>query len=78
MIPIPKQGDKAKISNYRPLSLISNIAKIYERIMYDRILSFLHGKKFLGVTTPTPVVTVRNLMQRVQVIWNSDCQPLAH
>jgi flavodoxin len=36
-----KKGDKTKCGNYRPISLLSNISKIFERIMYNRIESFL-------------------------------------
>jgi len=41
--PIFKKDDKTKCSNYRPISLLSNIGKIYERVMYNRIESFLHS-----------------------------------
>ena len=39
--PIFKKNDKTKCANYRPISLLSNIGKIFERIMYTRIESFL-------------------------------------
>ena len=41
VVPIFKKNDKEKCSNYRPISLLSNLSKIFERAMYDRIELFL-------------------------------------
>ena len=41
VVPIYKTGEKSHISNYRPISLISNIAKIFEKIIYNRLYQFL-------------------------------------
>ena len=41
VVPIHKAGEKSNISNYRPISLISNIAKILEKIIYNRLYSFI-------------------------------------
>ena len=40
--PIFKKNDKTKCANYRPISLLSNLSKNFERIMYNRIESFLN------------------------------------
>ena len=39
--PIFKKGEKFKCENYRPISLLSNISKIFERVMYNRVEQFL-------------------------------------
>ena len=39
--PIFKKNDRTKCANYRPISLLSNISKIFERIVYNRVESFL-------------------------------------
>jgi len=39
--PIYKKSDKTKCINYRPISLLLNITKIFERIMYNRLEKYL-------------------------------------
>ena len=41
VIPIFKKGCRLLVSNYRPISLLSNVNKIFEKIMHKRIYSFL-------------------------------------
>ena len=45
IIPIYKKGSKLECSNYRPISLLSNIDKILERLMYNRLYNFLEKKR---------------------------------
>ena len=40
--PIYKKGDKKSCENYRPISLLSNMSKIFERLMYNRLENFLN------------------------------------
>ena len=40
VIPVHKKDSKLDFSNYRPISLLSNIEKILERLMYNRMYKF--------------------------------------
>ena len=35
--PLFKQGDRDDLNNYRPISVISVVAKVFERIVYDQL-----------------------------------------
>lgn len=48
VIPIYKSGKKHIIENYRPISLISNIAKIFEKIIYNRLSDFITKNNLLS------------------------------
>ena len=41
IFPLHKSGDKSKPSNFRPSSLLPTIAKIFEKLLQRRIISFL-------------------------------------
>ena len=41
--PIYKKNDKNKCENYRPISLLSNISKLFERAMHTRLYDFIEG-----------------------------------
>ena len=47
VIPIHKKGDKSECDNDRPISLISNISKLLEKLVHDRLYSFLEKEKLL-------------------------------
>ena len=47
VIPIHKKDSKLECSNYRPISLLSNIDKILEKLMHNRLMKFLTEQKTL-------------------------------
>jgi len=48
IIPLFKKGDKQDIQNYRPISILSAFSKILEKLMYNRLLSFLNKHNTLA------------------------------
>ena len=41
VVPLFKKGDKSLVSNYQPISLLSIINKIFEKLIYNRLYKFL-------------------------------------
>ena len=48
--PIFKNGSKSKsdLNNYRPISVIPTVAKIFEKIIYDRLYQYLNENGLLN------------------------------
>ena len=45
VIPMFKQGESSDLNNYRPISVISVVAKVFERIVYDQLYNFLNSEE---------------------------------
>ena len=39
--PIYKNGDATKVSNYRPISVLPSISKVFEKLVYNRLINYL-------------------------------------
>ena len=46
--PIYKSGERTNCGNYRPVSIISVVAKILEKIIYNQIFDFLNQNSILA------------------------------
>ena len=47
VVPIHKQGKRNFPDNYRPISIVSVVAKVFERIVYDQLYLFLSENNLL-------------------------------
>ena len=47
VIPIFKKGDQTSVNNYRPISILSPINKIFEMIIYSRLLNYIDKSNLL-------------------------------
>ena len=46
--PIFKDGDAEELGNYIPISIISAIARIFEKLIYNQLIKFLQRNEVLG------------------------------
>ena len=47
VVPLFKKDSKLNYSNYRPISVLSNIEKILEKPMYKRLYTFLNNNNII-------------------------------
>ena len=45
--PIFKVGDETDPDNYRPISLLSNLNRVFEKLMYNRLIQFINKHNLL-------------------------------
>ena len=48
VVPVFKSGNKTNCSNYRPIALISNLAKVFETILYERLTDFTNQHNIIN------------------------------
>ena len=46
--PIFKNGSKSDLNNYRPISVILTVAKIFEKIIYNQLYQYLNENGLLN------------------------------
>ena len=48
VVPIFKVGSTSELINYRPISILPSLSKIFERLMYNRMLSYINKFNILS------------------------------
>jgi len=48
IVPLYKSGSKNLVSNYRPISLLNHTSKIFEKLIYTRLISFFNKHKIIS------------------------------
>ena len=72
--PIYKKGSVNDEQNYRPISLLPNLSKIFEKTLYSRLMSFLENNNVLSDRQNgfrRGKSTVRALYQAISTILDS-------
>ena len=50
LTPVFKKGSKINVMNYRPICSLSPLSKIFERIIYDKMIEFIDKNKIMSDT----------------------------
>ena len=66
VLPLFKADDDMLFNNYRPVSLLSVLSKVFERIMYNRLISFLKITKFCSKIN----LDCESKIQRSWLLWH--------
>ena len=45
--PIPKEGDKCNLSNYRPISVLPIFSKVFQKVAYTQLNDYLENNSIL-------------------------------
>ena len=40
--PVPKGGDSDAVTNFRPISVLPVVVKVFERLIHEQLCSYLH------------------------------------
>ena len=48
VIPLFKHGERSDLNNYRPISIVPVVAKVFERIIYDELYNFLTDNNLIS------------------------------
>jgi hypothetical protein len=80
VVPVFKSGDRSQIVNYRPISLLTGFSKIFENLIYSRIMQHVQCHNILvsnqygfrnGLSTDNAIF---QLIESVFKAWNQkDC-----
>ena len=42
-----KNGSKSELGNYRPISMLSAVARVFERLIYEQLSEYFQENNFL-------------------------------
>ena len=77
VVPLHKEGDKHKPTNYRPISLLPTIGKIFEKLIYNRLVQFLDRyhilseKQFGFRNKRSTVDAIATLVETIRQLWTN-------
>ena len=77
VVPIFKAGDSSALTNYRPISVLTFFAKVFEKIVYNKLLNFISDNNILydnqygfrkGRSTQQAIITLVDKIAKSQDI----------
>ena len=60
--PIYKSDNKTDCGNYRPISIISNVAQVFEKVIYSQLITFLNENKVIAENHSTETTLLHSII----------------
>jgi hypothetical protein len=78
--PIHNNGDKTKMTNWRPISLSIPFSKIFETLMFNRLNQYLQTNKILYPKQLEKAIFTLTHFKKTVLLWNScrKCPPASN
>ena len=73
--PIYKKNDPSDVSNYRPISLLSSICKVLEKIIHKHVFNFFRDHKII-TSLQSGFVPGDSTVNQLVDIYNTFCKAL--
>ena len=73
--PIHKSGERSKPSNYRPVSLLCNLEKSFERVVFKHFYNHLNANKIL-TSLQSGFIPGDSTVNQLTYLYNTFCQAL--
>ncbi|KAI0211103.1 hypothetical protein LSAT2_004079, partial [Lamellibrachia satsuma] len=48
IVPVFKNGDTSLVNNYRPISVLPVFSKVFERLIYNRLINYIMKHNILS------------------------------
>ena len=74
VIPIPKTGDRSDVSNYRPISILPTISKVFEKAAYAQLYDYFSINNILSCDQygfRRCRSTIQAIVQQVQFLYDN-------
>ena len=73
--PVPKKGDLSIVSNFRPISLLNSISKMFERLVFKHLYNHQHDNNLLS-SLQSGFIPGDSTLNQLTCLCNTFCQAL--
>ena len=70
--PIPKEGDKCNLNNYRPISVLPVFSKVFEKVAHAQLYDYLENNSILHKQQygfPAKKSTIQAILHFLQYVY---------
>ncbi|MCG8113685.1 MAG: reverse transcriptase family protein [Candidatus Thiodiazotropha taylori] len=73
--PVPKKGDQAAVSNYRPISLLNSESKLFEKLIFKHLFNHLQANNVLS-SLQSGFIPGDSTVNQLTFLYHTFCEAL--